>query len=79
MNKDFTLPHMGVWLLFDLIRHGLAHLYQQTIVKLNNDKHFYISLTGADYDRYLNVAANLQRPTKHLAYTFDDDGVEHLS
>ena len=81
MNKDFILPHMGdttgktlLWLLFDLIRHGLAHLYQQTIVNLNSGKHFYISLTGADYGRYLDVAANLQRPTKHLGYTFDDDG-----
>ena len=39
--------------LSDLIRHGLAHQYQQIVVHLNDEKHFYISLTGATYGRYL--------------------------
>lgn len=80
-NKEFILPHMDdatgktlLWSLFDLIRHGLAHQYQQIIVDLNDGKHFYISLTGADLDRYLDVATNPQRPNQHLGYTFDNDG-----
>ncbi|HYT01741.1 MAG TPA: hypothetical protein VEL70_02445 [Candidatus Acidoferrum sp.] len=80
-TKEFILPHVGdksgrtlLWPLFDLIRHGLAHQYQQIIVDLNDGKHFYISLTGADYGRYLGIATNLQRPREHLGYTFDKDG-----
>jgi hypothetical protein len=80
-TTEFILPHKGdksgrtlLWALFDLIRHGLAHQYQQIIVDLNNGKHFYISLTGADYGRYLDVAVKLQRPREHLGYTFDKDG-----
>jgi hypothetical protein len=80
-TKEFILPHTGdksgktlLWPLFDLIRHGLAHQYQQIIVGLNDGKHFYISLTGVDYGRYLDVATNLQRPREHLGYTFDKDG-----
>jgi hypothetical protein len=59
--------------LYDLIRHGLAHQYQQIIVELIDEKHFYFSLTGADHGQYLDTFKN-QRPPKHLAYTVDNDG-----
>jgi hypothetical protein len=79
--KDLILPHNGetsgrtlLWALFDLIRHGLAHQYQQIVVGLSDFKQFYISLAlGADYGRYLSVTQGL-RPLKHLAYRFDSDG-----
>jgi hypothetical protein len=78
LNTKLQEAHKGgrtlFWPLFDLIRHGLAHQYQQIIVDLDDSKHFYISLTGTDYGRYLVVAANLQRPREHLGYTFDKDG-----
>jgi hypothetical protein len=35
---------------------------------------FYNAIVGADYGRYLDVAAKLQRPEEHLGYTFDKDG-----
>jgi hypothetical protein len=79
--KDLILPHVGdtggrtlLWALFDLIRHGLAHQYQQIVVGLSDLKQFYISLAvGADYGRYLSVTQGL-RPLEYLAYRFDSDG-----
>lgn len=78
--SDFMLPHNGnttgnllLWTLFDLIRHGLAHQYQQMIVTLSDGKHFSVTLTGASYGRQLNIAAQ-SRPTNHLAFTVDSDG-----
>ena len=78
--KGFILPYTSssyetslLAVLYDLIRNGLAHQYQQIRVKLSDGKYFYVSLTGADYGQSLN-AFNNQRPPKHLAYTFDDDG-----
>jgi hypothetical protein len=77
---DFILPHRSssnetflLAVLYDLIRHGLAHQYQQIVVTLADEKHFYVSLTGADHGQYLNTFKN-QRPSKHLAYTIDNDG-----
>jgi hypothetical protein len=60
VTAEFILPYIGstsgdslLTALFDLIRHGLVHQYQQIVVHLNDEKHFYISLTGATYGRYL--------------------------
>jgi hypothetical protein len=50
-TKDKTL----LWALFDLIRNGLAHQSQQIIAELADGKHFYISLTGAEYGRILGA------------------------
>jgi hypothetical protein len=78
-TTEFVLPYIGntngktlLWALFDLIRHGLAHQYQQIIAELNDLKHFYISLTGAEYGRYLDITAKPDRG-RHLAYTIDED------
>ena len=80
VTTDFILPHIGdtsrtlLWALFDLIRHGLAHQYQQIVVVLMDRKQFYISLAiGADCGRYLSATQGL-RPLRHLAYRFDSDG-----
>ena len=78
-TRGFVLPYIGnskgetlLWALFDLIRHGLAHQYQQIIAELNDLRHFYISLTGAKYGRYLDITAKPDRG-RHLAYTIDED------
>jgi hypothetical protein len=71
-TKEFTLPHLGntngdllLWSLFDLIRHGLAHQYQQIIVDLNDGHHHFVQLTGASLGRTLiNIQA--PRPNDHL-------------
>ena len=80
LTTEFDLPYIvnnkGDSLLcafFDLIRNGLGHQYQQIIVDLTNKKHFYVSLSGAERDRYLNVIAKSRSP-RHLAYTIDSDG-----
>ncbi len=79
--SDFTLPHDGnttgsllLWALFDLIRHGLAHQYQQIIVTLTDGKKFYIQLTGAGIGRSLSTVRCKRRPDAHLAYFVDSDG-----
>jgi hypothetical protein len=84
LTKDFILPHTSSSIgsslldaLFDLVRHGLAHQYQQTIVTLTDGNHFYVSITGPDHGQYLSTFKS-QRPPKHLAYTFDNDGDMNL-
>lgn len=79
-SRDFTLPHLGntsgnllLWSLFDLIRHGLAHQYQQIIADLNDGHHYFVQLTGASVGRILNNVEAL-RPHDHLGYFSDDDG-----
>ena len=56
-----------LWTLFYLIRHGLAHQYQQILVQLSDRTHFFITLTGADYRSYLGMATN-PRPSNHLGF-----------
>jgi len=79
--SDFILPHDGnadgnllLWALFDLMRHGLAHQYQQIIATLTDGKRFYIQLTGAEIGRSLSTVRRKQRPDVHLAYFVDSDG-----
>jgi hypothetical protein len=81
-NKDFTLPHLDntsilLWSLFDLIRHGLAHQYQQILVELTDKKYFYISLDGATYHRDLNKVA-ASREGNYLCYDIETDGTLKL-
>jgi hypothetical protein len=74
--KDFRLPFRSsnprsqlIWCLYDLVRHGLAHQYQQTIVELKDSVTpkltFGIELTGAEPNLTLDKAA-AKRPPKHL-------------
>jgi hypothetical protein len=78
-TRHFILPHLGdtsgdllLWSLFDLIRNGLAHQYQQILVNLSDGKNFFIGLTGAEFGQALN--AKPVRPTNHLGYHDDSDG-----
>ena len=79
--KEFRLPFQGtgpgselLWALYDLIRNGLAHQYQQAIVELNDPGptkvHFGIELTGAMPKLTLDKAA-ARRPRKHLGYKWE--------
>lgn len=76
--KDFTLPYIEesnndslLSILFDLIRNGLAHQYQQIIANLNDGKHFYIKLTGPKFG-YSFINSRSQ-PNTHLDYVMDSD------
>jgi hypothetical protein len=78
--KEFTLPHLRnksgdllLWALFDLVRNGLAHQYQQIIVVLKNRKKLFIELTGAKEKRYLDIVRK-SRHSNHLDYYIDEDG-----
>jgi len=58
--SGFELPFVGpnpqsqlLWALFDLIRHGQAHQYQQIIVDLKDSQHFTVGLTGPGYQQTL--------------------------
>ncbi|MGH2460126.1 MAG: hypothetical protein ACRDIY_14820, partial [Chloroflexota bacterium] len=56
---DFELPSDGtspghaqlLWMLFDVVRNGQAHQYQQILVELTDQKHFLAALTGAPVAR----------------------------
>ena len=78
-TRHFILPHLGntsgdllLWSLFDLIRNGLAHQYQQIVVNLSDGKNFFIGLTGTEFGQALNEKR--VRPTNHLGYHDDSDG-----
>jgi hypothetical protein len=77
-SLHFNLPTIGdskndnlLSILFDLIRNGLAHQYQQIIVDLNDDKHFYIKLTGSNFGSYLKSSRS--QSINHLAYRRDEE------
>jgi hypothetical protein len=79
-TRGFTLPHLGnatgdilLWSLFDLIRHGLAHQYQQIIADLSDGRHYFVQLTDASSGRTLNTVES-PRPSDHLGYFSDADG-----
>lgn len=79
-TSDFELPSRGntsgnllLWALFDLIRNGLAHQYQQIIVDLNDENQFYFTLTGPEVGRSLNAVRFTSRPDKHLGYRINSD------
>jgi len=72
--KDFRLPHVGsdpaselIAALFDLIRNGHAHQYQQIRVQLNDGIDFQVSLTGASFCAYLSRTLAEGRPSDHLS------------
>ena len=78
--KGFDLPFIQkskgdplIWCLFDLIRHGLAHQYQQIIANLKDNKLFAINLTGADFGSYLEYVKS-STPVNHLSYSIDRVG-----
>lgn len=62
-----------LWALFDLVRHGQAHQYQQIMVKLNDGTIWGVSLTGAAPGRTLSTVQG-SRPADHLSQLPGDDG-----
>jgi hypothetical protein len=54
--------------LFDMSRHGLAHLYQQTPVDLSDGKQWTTTFTGAGPGLLMNEASSPERRTEHLSY-----------
>ena len=78
--RDFGLPSMTtvnperqlIWMLFDLVRHGQAHQYQQIPVKLLDGKVFGIALSGAASG--LELATAESRRKEHLGYKQDLSG-----
>lgn len=78
--KEFGLPSVSaanperqlLWALFDLIRNGQAHQYQQIPVSLQDGKVFWVALSGAAYGFQLATAQS--RRTEHLGYKDDASG-----
>jgi hypothetical protein len=78
--KEFQLPSITssnperqlIWALFDLIRHGQAHQYQQIPVELIDGKVFWISLSGPVFG--LQIATSQLRRREHLGYKEDEVG-----
>ena len=80
---EWALPSYGaygaapesqlLWALFDLVRNGQAHQYQQIMVELSDGKVFGVTLTGAEYGRTLGLVQQ-SRPRDHLKPEDDGDG-----
>lgn len=60
--------------IFDLVRQGHAHQYQQIVATLTDGKKFGMPLTGADHGLTIAAAAAAPRPVNNLAYGRDADG-----
>ena len=60
-----------MWVIFDLVRNGQAHQYQQIKVTLKDEVDFQISLTGAGIGRPLELVSKSPRPDDYLGYQRD--------
>jgi hypothetical protein len=73
--NDFVLPYNRskgdelLWALFDLVRNGQAHQYQQIIVHLKDDSDFVIQLSGVE----TSTLYNYSRSNTHLSYFRNTD------
>ncbi len=72
-EREFTLPSVGqdpdrelLLLLFDLIRNGQGHQYQQINVDLSDGTELQIALTGVSPGLALSTIT--MRPKDHLAF-----------
>jgi hypothetical protein len=74
-KPQFDLPRHGetpenrqvLTLLFLMIRHGLAHQYQQIPARLTDGRHLIVALSGATKDRPLDESSSSgTRPEFHL-------------
>ena len=71
--RDFKLPHQGsdpskelLSVLFDLVRNGHGHQYQQIRARLSDGTDFRISITGAEHGASLDRTLAHGRPNEHL-------------
>jgi len=77
--SEFDLPYHTtksdelLWALFDMIRNGQAHQYQQILIELLDGKTWQVALSGAALNSHLShvpFTANLP----HLTYRIESDG-----
>jgi len=80
-TAEFELPSRGpqpqaelLWALFDLIRNGQGHQYQQINVSLADGAEFFVSLTGAEPGLNLGTSLASGRPPGHLECRPQPDG-----
>ncbi len=80
-QPEFFLPSMGpnpatelIAALFDLIRNGQAHQYQQIRAQLSDGKDFEFGLTGAEYGLLLSRTFAAGRPSEHLKAQKEPNG-----
>ena len=71
--KEFSLPtisgdssHELISLIFDMVRNGQAHQYQQINATLSDGVEFFIGLSGAEQDRFIDHTLLRGRPGDHL-------------
>ena len=79
LPRDFSLPSLDknptnklLSVLYDLIRNGLAHQYQQIIAHLHDGK-FAIELTGPSFGQILGKSIEMKRKD-NLNFYCDIDG-----
>lgn len=77
----FKLPSRGlnpdsqlIAAIFNLVRNGQAHQYQQMRAVLADGKQFRFSLTGAEYGLSLDKVFAAGRPAQHLSASSDMNG-----
>ena len=80
LPKKFQLPHVSpdpsrelLAVLFDLVRNGQAHQYQQMRAKLSDGVEFGISITGAESGAILSRTFAAGRPRDHLQLSGKQD------
>lgn len=75
--EEFDLPYKSskgdelLWAIFDLIRNGQAHRYQQVLVNLTDGVDWQIYLTGASMGQHLQFVSVSPRHVEHLGYRRD--------
>ncbi len=73
-TQDFTLPYIHsqgdelIWAIWDLIRNGQSHQYLQMLANLTDKTYFSITLTGAEFNCFLNPKNTLSHPN-HLSFS----------
>jgi hypothetical protein len=80
-RQAFDLPSRGldpdnqaIAALFNLIRNGQSHQYQQMGAVCSDSHQFRISLTGAQHGALLRTTFEHGRPTQHLSVSRDAAG-----
>lgn len=78
-RQAFELPSCGpdpdnqvIAALFNLIRNGQAHQYQQMRAVLADGRQFMVTLTGAQAGAFLQTALSHGRPPQHLSLALDN-------
>jgi hypothetical protein len=60
--------------LFDLARHGLSHIYQQTPVQLSDGKRMMFGFSGVSSGRPMSLKATPDGAASHLDFFVSDHG-----